>query len=86
MRMSVSTSYLLLAKVEPCIMKKDTNMRASITAEARLEATPRFLATGCTYSALHYSTRISKKSLSCTIPETCTAIYEVLRADYLPII
>ena len=39
MRMSVSTFYILLAKAEPYIMKKDTNMRDSITEEARLEAT-----------------------------------------------
>ena len=52
MRMSVSTFYTLLAKVEPYIRKQDTNMKHSITAEARLEATLIFLATGCTYSAL----------------------------------
>ena len=64
-------------------MKKYTHMRNSITAEARLEATPRYLATGCTYSALQYTTYISKQNLSCIIPETCRAIYEVLTDDYL---
>lgn len=85
MRMSVSTFHTLLAKVEPHIRKQDTNMRHSITAEARLEATLRFLASGCTYSALQYSTRISKQSLSCIEPETCQAIYEVLKDDYLQV-
>ena len=48
LRMSISTFFfILLAKVEPYIMKKDTNMRNSITAEARLETTLRYLATGC---------------------------------------
>lgn len=85
LRMSVSTFYLLLSKVEPYIVKKDTVMRNSITAEARLEATLRFLASGSTYSELQYSTRISKQSLSRIIPETCRAIYEVLKADYLQV-
>ena len=85
LRMSVNTFYMLLAKVEPHIVKKDTNMKDSITAEARLEATLRYLATGCTYSALQYSTRISKQSLSKIIPETCLAIYHVLKDDYLQV-
>ena len=85
MRMSVSTFYTLLAKVEPYIRKQDTIMRHSITPEARLEATLLFLATGCTYSALQYSTRISKQSLSCIVPETCQSIYDVLKDDYLQV-
>ncbi|XP_064109861.1 uncharacterized protein LOC135217767 [Macrobrachium nipponense] len=83
LRMSVSTFYTLLGKLESYIMKKDTHMRQRITTGGRLEATLRFLATGCTYSALQYSTRISKQSLSRIIPETCRAIYEVLKDDYL---
>ena len=63
MRMDINTFYTLLAKVQPYIMRKDTNMRQSITPEARLEATLRFLASGCSYTALQYSTGISKQSL-----------------------
>ena len=66
-------------------MKKNTNMRDSITAEVRLEATLQFLATGSTYSALQYSSRISKQSLSNIIPEICWAIYDVLKDDYLQV-
>ena len=36
----------LLAKVEPLIMKKDTIMRESVSAGARLAITLRYLATG----------------------------------------
>ena len=37
----------LLEKVTPFIGKKDTNMRESVTPEARLEATLIFLSSGC---------------------------------------
>ncbi|XP_063852072.1 putative nuclease HARBI1 [Scylla paramamosain] len=83
MRMDVNSFHTLLGKVEPYITKQDTHLRQSICAEARLEATLRFLASGCSYTALQYSTRISKQSLSLIIPETCKAIYTALRDDYL---
>ncbi|XP_068224325.1 putative nuclease HARBI1 [Palaemon carinicauda] len=83
MRMDPNTFYKILSKVEPYIMKEDTNMRQSISTEARLHATLLFLSTGCSYRSLQYSTRISKLSLSAIIPETCKQIYEVLREDYL---
>jgi len=85
MRMDLNSFYTLLAKVEPYITKQDTHFRQSICAEARLEATLRFLASGCSYTALQYSTRISKQSLPLIIPETCQAIYTVLRDDYLKV-
>lgn len=85
MRMNINTFYTLLAKVEPFIKRQDTNMRESIAPIARLEATLRFLATGCTYTSLQYSTRISKQSLSTIIPETCGAIYDVLKDDYMKV-
>ena len=54
-------------------MKEDTNMRDSISAKARLEAT------------LEYSTRISKQSLSEIVPDTYQAIYDVLKDEYLQV-
>lgn len=84
-RMDPSTFYELLAKVKPYIEKQDTRMRDSITAEARLEATLLFLSNGCTYTFLQYTSRISKQSLSQIIPETCEAIYQVLKDDYLQV-
>ena len=85
LRMDPGTFYELVAKVAPSITKQQTNMRESISAEARVEATLRFLCTGCSYTSLQYVTRISKQSLSLIIPETCKAIYEVLKDDYLQV-
>lgn len=60
-------------------------MRQSIKPAARAEATLRYLATGCCYTSLQYSTRISKQSLSSIIPETCDAIYEALKDDCMKV-
>ena len=83
--MDVNSFYTLSAKVDPYIKRQDTNMRQCIPSDARLEATLRFLATGCSYTQLQFDTRISKQSLSIIIPETCKAIYEVLKDDYMKV-
>ena len=85
MRMDPHTFHRLLTLVSPAISKQNTIMRSSIPAEARLEATLLFLTTGCSYTHLQYATRISKQSLSHIIPETCQAIYQVLREQYLQV-
>lgn len=84
-RMPVDAFYSLLAKLEPLISKQNTSFRDSIPPGARLEATLLYLASGVSYSRLQYSTRISKQSLGLIIPETCEAIYNVLREDYLKV-
>lgn len=65
MRMSVSTFYILLAKVEPYIKKQDTHMRHSITAEARLEATLRYLATTVGVRTRHCRTVHASLNIAC---------------------
>ena len=83
--MPVPAFYELLAKIEPYICKQNTSFRDSIPPGARVEATLRFLADGVSYTSLQYSTRISKQSLGQIIPETCEAIYNVLKEDYLKV-
>ena len=61
MRMDPNTFYNLLSKLEPTIGKLDTQIRKSITVEARLHATLLFLSTGCNYTTLQYTTKISKQ-------------------------
>ncbi len=85
MRMDPNTFYDLLEKLKPFITKQDTCMRESISPAARLEATLRYLSTGCSYSSLQYSTRISKQSLSAIIPDMCQTIYDVLKDPYLKV-
>ena len=85
MRMDPDTFYRLLEKVQHRIERQNTNMRDSVSALARLEATLLFLSTGASYSSLQYSTRISKQSLSEIIPDTCQAIYDELKDEYLQV-
>ncbi|XP_076040728.1 uncharacterized protein LOC143025007 [Oratosquilla oratoria] len=81
-RMDINSFYALVSKVESYIQRQETNMRQGITPAARVEATLAYLATGCCYTSLQYSTRrISKQSLSIIIPET----YETLKDDYMKV-
>lgn len=86
MRLPVTVFHTLLEKIRPLIERQDTKMRQSVSAGARLEATLLFLATGCSFTRLQYHTRISRASLSIIIPETCQAIYDVLKDDYMKVI
>lgn len=83
LRMDETTYRHLLDLVTPSIKKTDTVMKCSITPHERLSATLRFLATGRTYEDLKFSTCISKSALSNMIPETCAAIFSVLKQNYL---
>lgn len=77
--MTETTYQKLLSLVSPLIKKKDTVIRRAISPHERLTATLRFLATGRSYECLKFSTRILPQSLGKIIPETCNALYKVLR-------
>ncbi|RVE47831.1 hypothetical protein evm_007586 [Chilo suppressalis] len=82
--MNEETYVKLLTLVTPLIEKQETVMRNAISAHERLTATLRFLATGRSYQCLKFSTIISPQALGRIIPETCAAIYEVLKKDFIP--
>ncbi|CAH1963126.1 unnamed protein product [Acanthoscelides obtectus] len=82
LRMNEETYLKLLSMVTPLIKKQDTVMRKAISPHERLTATLRFLATGRSYEDLKFTTIISPQALGVIIPETCEAIYKVLRKDY----
>lgn len=58
-------------------------MRKAITPHERLTATLRYLTTGRSVKDLEFTIIISKPALSQIIPETCNAIYLVLKHNYL---
>ena len=70
-------------KVKPLIEKKNTNMRNTISAHARLCITLRFLASGVSYRELMYAFRGSVSSILQIIPQVCNTLYDVLKDDYL---
>ncbi|KAK9711270.1 hypothetical protein QE152_g25557 [Popillia japonica] len=75
----------LLAMITRKIIKQDTIMRQSIPPEERLTATLRFLATGRSLQDLKFTTGIGVSTLCNLIPETCQAIYESLKAEYMKV-
>lgn len=83
LRMDEQTYLKLLQLVTPLIKKSDTHLRVSISPHERLTATLRFLASGRSYEDLQYTTIISPQALGRIIPETCDAIYRVLKEEYL---
>lgn len=85
LRMSEENFQKLLNLVEMRITKVDTHLRQAITAEERLTATLRFLATGQSFEDLKFPTRISPQALGKIIPETCRQLYLVLKDSYLKV-
>ncbi|XP_076686465.1 uncharacterized protein LOC143378524 [Andrena cerasifolii] len=83
LRMDCKAFDDLLGLVQNRIKKMDTIMRKSITAEQRLIATLRFLATGRSYEDLKFTTGISAPALCKIIPETCKTLYYALRTEFL---
>ena len=83
--MPVSCFFFLLEKTKPRIERQDTLLREAIPPGARLEATLVYLASGTSYRRLQYTTRISPASLSSIVPETCQAIYDALRDEFLQV-
>ncbi|XP_028394491.1 uncharacterized protein LOC114518686 [Dendronephthya gigantea] len=64
------------------LTRKDTNIREAIPAGERLAVTLRFLATGKSYSSLHYQFRISISSISLIVPEVCQAVFDALKEEF----
>ncbi|XP_050303715.1 probable ATP-dependent RNA helicase DDX49 [Anthonomus grandis grandis] len=83
LRMDEDSYVLLLKLVTPLIQKQDTCMRSAIPPHERLSVTLRYLATGRNYEDLKFSSIISPQSLSKIIPEICSAIYQVLKDEYI---
>lgn len=85
LRMDEDSYVTLLKLVSPIIQKENTILRAAISPHERLTATLRYLATGRNYEDLKYTTLISPQSLGKIIPETCGAIFEVLKTEYMKV-
>ncbi|XP_073765400.1 uncharacterized protein [Danio rerio] len=83
LRMTAEEFDLLLGKVEHLITKKDTKMRLAIPPRERLSLTLRFLATGETFKSLRFQYRIGTSIISQIVVQTCAALYQVMKTDYL---
>lgn len=85
LRMDKETFRFIVLRIAPLISRQNTHLRNPISVEERLMVTLRFLATGESYASLQYSSRIPQCTLSGIIPETCKAIYEALKNEFLKV-
>ncbi len=69
--------------MEPHIRKQDTVMRQAIPANERLIATLYFLASGLCYERMQFIVGIAAQTLGQIIQETCAAIFDTLKSDYM---
>ena len=83
-RIPSSTFETILNMIGPKIARQDTPFRKAIPAHERLAVTLRFLATGDSYHSLSYTFKISKQTISETVPEVCKAVVEVMQ-DYITV-
>ncbi|XP_058623365.1 uncharacterized protein LOC131534485 [Onychostoma macrolepis] len=73
----------LLGKVKHLITKQDTKMRLAIPPGERMSLTLRFLATGESFKSLRFQYRVGTSTISQIVVETCAALYQVLKEDFL---
>ncbi|KAJ8939215.1 hypothetical protein NQ314_011205 [Rhamnusium bicolor] len=72
----------LLSLVGPIITKKHV-YREPISTATRLALTLRYLASGDSITSLSYAFRVGLNTVSCIIPETCSAIWTILKKTLL---
>ncbi|XP_059355134.1 uncharacterized protein si:dkey-121j17.6 [Carassius carassius] len=83
LRMTTEEFEFLLRMVGPLITKQHTKMRRAIPPRDRLSVTLRFLATGETFSSLSSHHGIGASTISQIVMETCGALYQLMKKDYL---
>ncbi|XP_056405644.1 uncharacterized protein LOC130297319 [Hyla sarda] len=82
LRMSVETFDNLLPRISERICCQDTHLRRSISPEERLIVTLRILASGESFSLLHF--RLGISTISGVVRTTCDALWDCLLEEYLP--
>ena len=84
MRMSYEQFLEILIEIEPLIARKQIQGGHKIISPAeRLTLTIRFLATGESFTSLHFQFRIGEATISYIVHEVCKAIYQHLGRKYL---
>nr|XP_055051363.1 uncharacterized protein LOC129437215 [Misgurnus anguillicaudatus] len=83
LRMTAEEFDFLLGRVQHLITKQDTKMRRAILPRERLSLTLRFLATGETFKSLRFQYRMGTSTISQIVFETCSALYKVMKDDFL---
>ncbi|CAH1998873.1 unnamed protein product [Acanthoscelides obtectus] len=82
--MSVLSFDELHQRLKTSLQKKDTFMRECIQPIKMLAVTIRYLASGCTFTDLHYSYRLGISTISNIVKRVCECIWSVLQAECIP--
>ncbi|XP_048062134.1 protein ALP1-like [Megalobrama amblycephala] len=83
LRMTAEEFEFLLGMVGALITKQHTKMRRAISPRDRLSVTLRYLASGETFSSLSLQYRIGASTISQIVMETCAALHQVMKKDFL---
>ncbi|XP_068115097.1 uncharacterized protein [Hyperolius riggenbachi] len=82
--MSIPNFDELLVLLTPHIAHQRTNMRRMICPAQRLLLTLRYLATGNSFTSLHYHFLLGISTIQGIVHETCKAIWNVLQPLFMP--
>ena len=83
--MDINVFTDLVNKLTPIIGKQNTKLRKCISVENKLAVTLRYIATGETFTSLHYQFRMGISTISTFIPIVLNAIYSVLKDEYMKV-
>ncbi|KAM6992687.1 uncharacterized protein LKV04_008658 [Tautogolabrus adspersus] len=75
--------HMLKELINPIIRRQNTNYRDCISVRDRLMITLHFLATGESFRSLSHQFQVGLSTIRQFVPETCAAIYKVLKDKYL---
>ncbi|KAM3918743.1 uncharacterized protein RB166_013520 isoform 2-T2 [Leptodactylus fuscus] len=84
LRMSIPSFDELLRRLSTRLQRQDTHLRRSVTPEERLVVTLRYLATGESFSSMHFQLHLGKSTISYIVRDTCQALWDLLREEFLP--
>ncbi|CAN7974563.1 unnamed protein product [Ixodes persulcatus] len=79
MRMDLDTFNELADGIREHVTRQDTLMRPAITVEEQLDVTLRFLATGESFTSLHYQYRMGVSTVREKVMNVCSALYLYLQ-------
>ncbi|KAK4879129.1 hypothetical protein RN001_007275 [Aquatica leii] len=83
-RMDWSTFEIILMKITPKIVKKDTRFCEAISPREKFIVCLRFLAIGDSYKTIAFSYHLGHSTVQNIVIEVCTAINEILMAEFIP--
>ncbi|XP_072010865.1 uncharacterized protein [Engystomops pustulosus] len=83
-RLSITLFDQLVAELRPALTFHDTRLRKCISVEERLLVTLRFLATGNSFSSLHFTFLIGTSTIARIVNHTCVVIWSHLRRTMMP--